>query len=193
MASYDENADLALLKIPVEDRKGQARLHLAQAPLNVGEGVSIFLRVLGRRRLADYEFELKGRDYYNPATELNLGKFILPADSLLFEKQGWVLPYRPEMIGKSVEDKDNSLIPAVDANFSSILSYNGESGSPIFARLRNGRYSFVGILASGWQIEHEIPTPGNPLGFASMAQTGTIFAHRNPITRLIENYSGIKK
>ena len=182
-----------MLKAPVEDRNGQARLHLAQSPLNADEGVSIFLRVLGRRRLIDYNFELKGRDYYNPAKELNLGRLSFPAGSLLFEKQGWVLPYRPQVIGKLIEDKDKALISDADANFSSILSYNGESGSPVFARLRNGRYLFVGILTSAWQIEHEISTPGNPLGYSSMAQTGTIFAHRNPIARLIENYANINQ
>ena len=152
LVSYDEKSDLALLKAPVEDRNGQARLHLAQSPLNADEGVSIFLRVLGRRRLIDYNFELKGRDYYNPAKELNLGRLSFPAGSLLFEKQGWVLPYRPQVIGKLIEDKDKALISDADANFSSILSYNGESGSPVFARLRNGSYLFVGMLNSACQI-----------------------------------------
>lgn len=194
VAYRDRESDLALLKAPVENRSGRAKVHLASPSLSIGQAVSTFFWVSGIPKVVKYEFELNGRNYYDNATTMRLGKLILPANSLLFEKQGWVLPYNPDLMRKSSDDTDQSLIPVKDGNFSSIMSYNGESGSPVFVRLRNGKYIFAGILTAGWQIEYYIKTPENPLGYSHMAQTGTIFAHREPIARLISGYNpGVKK
>ncbi|MBI3027826.1 hypothetical protein HYY70_06980 [Candidatus Woesearchaeota archaeon] len=186
LASFDKTIDLALLKAPVEKAEGKAVVHLGPWELKEGNLVSTFTRFTGRPKQADYNFELQGVDFYDKDGKMRVGRLYLPAGSLLFQVEGSVLPYKEEEIKKI---PGSGFVPAQNANFSSMINYNGDSGAPVFVQLRDGKYALVGIVTSGVQIEHSIKTPGHPLGYDATAQIGTIFAHRDSIERLIKAYN----
>ena len=66
---------------------------------------------------------------------------------------------------------------------------SGESGEPIFLRINNNSYAFLGIHTRGYSIPHTIYTPGHPEGFDSIQQSGTFFTDTTPIRKLILKYA----
>ena len=186
LVAFHKNTDVALLKAPVEKTEGKASVHLGPWQLKEGNIVSTFTMLTGRPRQTDYNFELHGVDFYDKNKKMRVGRFYLPSGSLLFEREGSVLPYNEEEIKKI---PGSGFVSAQSANFSSMINYNGNSGAPVFVRLRDGKYALVGIVTIAVQIKHSIKTPGNPLGYDSTAQIGTIFAHKDSIERLIRAYN----
>lgn len=187
---YDSDADIALLKISVDNREGKALVHLIPRLLRVGENVSSFTRLLGRPLSQSYEFEIYGKDYYGEKSDIKVGKFILPSGSLLFETQGFVLDNSLFLKGEI----DNTKIAKYKkylnySQFSSLMMYDGDSGSPVFLRLDVDRYILVGIVTNVLGIRHRIITPNHPLKYKGMQQTGALFTNRNSIAKMMMNYN----
>ncbi len=187
IVAYDKDSDLALLKAPVEKKEGKAKVHLAAELPKLDQGVSAFVRGTDVPKAIAYDFALNGVNYYDGSRAMNLGKLILPANSLFTEIQGWVLPYHRNLISDESGKKHPHTLET-NGNFSSILSRKGYSGSPVFLRLNNGNYQFAGIADEGIWIKHMIPSPGEPFATDPIQQSGTIFTHRVPIERLIRKY-----
>lgn len=182
---YDEESDLALLKIPVERMEGKANVHLALNSPNLDEVVSVFYALSEEPRQTPYEFDLLGKNYYDERDIMRLGKLVLPANSSLFEKQGKILPYDKYLFMKKFGINP---IPT-GGSFSSITGFDRDSGSPVFLKYPNDKYVFIGIVTAAWPMWHQIGTPGNPLGFKWIYQHGTLFPNRYPIKSLIRNYN----
>ena len=73
--------------------------------------------------------------------------------------------------------------------FTSVPGYNGEGGEPVFLRAGEDKYTFAGIVNEGIGIRGDrIQTPGHPLGYKEMQQTGVIFVHRDAIEKMIVGY-----
>lgn len=186
---YDSDADIALLKVPVENRKGKPLVHLSPRILKVGENVSSFTRLSGKPLSQPYEYELYGKDYYDKKSDIKIGKFNLPAGSLLFETQGFVLVKNDSSI-ISVPSSTPSVAKSLKySQFTSLMMYNADSGSPVFLRLGADNYILAGIVTSGLGIEHGIVTPNHPLKYKEMQQSGVIFADRDSIEKMIVNYN----
>src|SRR3989338_6188085 len=68
-------------------------IHLSGVTPSIGNVVSQFTRLTGAPRNTPYLLEYDGRNYYDTSqTVTNLGKIILPANSLLIEQEGTVWP-----------------------------------------------------------------------------------------------------
>ena len=186
VVSYDKESDIALLQIPVNKRKGKASLHLANKISSIDDKVSAFIGISGFPRDEPYKLEYDGRDFYDQSKPAQkIGKLILPAGSLLFEKEGKVLRYDKQYF-KKIKGFYGGM--PENENFTSISVFNGESGLPVFLKISDEKYIFAGIVRAGFGIEHKIPTPNHPLGYKGMQQTGAFFVHREPINRLILEY-----
>ena len=182
----DHENDIGLIKLSVDyKRRGKALMHLNKEPPKVGDDVSFFTRLYGRPRSHEYDLSYGGLDFYDEKKVVRLGRMILHKNSLLFERQGQILEYREEELMKISEDKkanrDNEC-------FSSAMTRQGDSGSPIFLRKDENKYLLTGIVTQLVSAEHMIPTPGIPLGYTKMQQRGAVFAHRKPIADLIDKY-----
>ncbi len=181
VVEYDEDSNLALLKTD-KKYKGKPSLHLSYKIPLLGDDVSTFIRLIGDPHHVDYEYELRGRDFYDNSKEILLGKLVIPANSLVYEKQGKVL----ERIPNDIEGKENQL-------FSSIASSEDESGQHVFLR-KGDNYFFAGILTGFYKLDNELDNKieinYHHFGeeFLNLKQTGSFFAHREPIERLIRRY-----
>ena len=184
---YDNESDIALLQAPSNKRKeGATKLHLASEIPSIGDKVSVFIRISNVPRNAVYEFEYDGKDFYDESKPApKIGKLILPADSLLLEKEGKVLRYDQQYFLKI---KGYYKGTPENENFTSISAFDGESGQPVFLKISDDKYVFAGIARGAVGIKHKIPTPNHPLGYKGMQQTGAFFVHREPIKRLILKY-----
>lgn len=181
---YDETSDIALLKTEDMRIDGNPNVHLTDEVI-IGDDVSTFMRLVGNPSNNDYDFSFDGKDYYDDSKDAeDIGRLILPEGSLLYEKQGKVLELDKEFFNEI----DGSFFPDFEHNlFTSICSYNGESGGPVFTN-DNGNYGFAGIITGGYGIKHDIETPGNPLGIRLMQQTGAFFTGHEGIEKLIRGY-----
>ena len=186
IVEHDEKSDLALLKTSRRDFKAKAKLHLDSKVPSLDEKISTFIRLTGRPSNKNYEFEYGGRDFYDESKKVaNLGKLILPAQSLLLEIQGKVLKYDETYLNQK---KGNHKGTSENEVFTSVLGFSGESGQPMFVRDDEDKYIFTGIVTGGYGLKHIIPIPNNPFGRKPIQQVGAFFAHRNPIEKLVKKY-----
>ncbi|MBT3405697.1 hypothetical protein HN419_00860 [Candidatus Woesearchaeota archaeon] len=186
VVEYDEKNDLALLKSEHDVGDGDAKIHLSPHIPKLGDDISTFLRLVGAPSREDYNQIINGLDFFDKSKSANaLGRILLPANSLLLEKRGQVLEYRQDMFAEV--DGRKKLIPGSEL-FTSNMSYDGESGGPVYHRIGTNDYLFAGILTGGLGIKHEIKTPNNPLGYETMQQTGTFFTHRDRVEELVRRY-----
>ena len=191
---YDSDADIALLKASVDNREGKSLVHLSPRILRIGENVLLFTRLSGSPLSQSYEYEIYGKDYYDEKSDMKIGKFSLQAGSLLFETQGFVLVKNDSLILKDVIGVDEISKKSLKYNqFTSLMMYQGDSGSPVFLRLGVDRYVLAGIATSALGIQHKIITPNHPLKYKGMQQTGASFAHRDSIEKFIMNYNSESK
>lgn len=116
---------------------------------------------------------------------IRLGRMIFHKNTLIFERQGRILEYREEELRKISEDKKAN---RNNECFSSAMTREEDSGSPIFLRKDENKYLLAGIVTQCVGIEHMIPTPGIPIGYTRMQQRGAVFVHRKPIADLIDKY-----
>ena len=107
VVAYDVMSDLALLKTKGIPGKGKATIHLYPAMPALEDPVSTFIRVTGRASENGFDFSYGGLDFYDVTKKVDkLGRLIMPAHSLLFEAQGRVLQYRPDLMPqKKIQDK----------------------------------------------------------------------------------------
>lgn len=189
----DKELDLALLKVKRDSpwrteenyNPGKAKLRLASTIPASHDELSTFIRLTGTPPSERYEFEYGGVDFYDTSKEIaNLGKWILPAHSLLLERRGRVWRYDEEHLKQFSGYEGN---PEDDV-FTSVASYHGESGQPMFAMIEDGKYVFTGIITHGYGVEHVIPTPNNPLRYTAVQQIGAFFSHRNSVEKLINKH-----
>ena len=191
---YDIDADIALLKVSVDNREDKSLVHLSPRVLRVGENVSSFTRLSGSPFSQSYEYEIYGKDYYDEKSDMKIGKFDLPAGSLLFETRGFVLVKNESLILKDVIGGEEIAKKSLKySQFTSLMMYNADSGSPVFLRLDVDRYVLAGIVTSALGIRHKIITPNHPLKYKGMQQTGALFAHRDSIEKFIMNYNSESK
>ncbi len=178
------------LRTELDSQKGRPLIHLPKATLKEGDIVSQFMRLYGTPLDKDYEFVINGKDFYNPEKDAkNIGILSIPKGSLLYEKRGKVLKIDSTHFNKKWEH-----IPSIEnKTLATILSYNGESGSPVFVMRSDDEYHFAGIITFGYQLKHMINTPEHPMGRTGMAQTTILFANRNPIKKLITSYLNNRK
>ena len=182
---YDPITDIALLQSDIQSKQGKALVTLYSRDLEINDQVLLFKRLSGRSLRKKYEKDLQGINFYDNRKKLYLGKFVLPENSLLFENQGRILFNNPSTI--KVASTDRKVDPK-NENFSSLMAYKGDSGSPVFVLLNDGTYAFVGIATTALGIDNWVETPKHPLGYEKMQQTGTYFTHQGPIDRLIMKY-----
>ena len=116
----------------------------------------------------------------------------MPTGSLLFEIQGFVLLKNDSLILKEI-DRPKIIDSLKSSQFTSLMMYNADSGSPVFLRVDTNRYILAGIVTSALGIKHKIIMPNHPLKYKGMQQTGVFFTNRNVIEKLIVNYLETKK
>jgi len=184
LVTYDERADLALLKSPSRGKRGNALVHLPSQNLEENDAVSYFTVVSGRPRNEDMVQELYGVDYHDRKTKTRIGRIILPAESRLLESEGFVLAH------DILTDEKRQKLGLSGEIFTptSLLSYNGKSGSGIFRKTNEGKYEFTGVISSAISFGNYIDAPNHPLGYRDMEQVATYVVGRNPIEDMIRNY-----
>lgn len=188
--TYDNSTDIALIKAPIDKRKGKAKLHLGENIPKIDDPVSSFIKLYGMPKSERFELGYNGIDLYNENNIIkNLGKLILPKHSVLFEKRGKIIKYDGEFLSKILGNKIIDLKEsAKNECLSSINSFSGESGEPVFMQFSDNEYIFAGIHTSSIYTPHMIKTPNNPLGYKAIPQTYSYFTHRDPIEKLIRSY-----
>jgi len=184
---YDINSDLALLRAETSrDRTGKPIITLAPEIPPPGRNVSKFLALIGEPQEVDYEFEYSGLDFFDPKKDYGiLGRILLPAKSLTYELEGHVLPYNKKFFAKAFSEYKSN---RENRRFSTMLTYNGDSGSPVFLKADDHLFAFCGIITHSYAINHEFETPDHPLDYNGMQQAGGIFSHKEPIENLILQY-----
>ena len=113
------------------------------------------------------------------------GEFILPPDSALYEKKGYVLPYRKkeitELTKKIPSSPDFEMITTIPV-------YQGESGSPVFYEKEKDKFYLAGITTKTLSLKEMISTPNHPEGILAHERTVSFVVHRQAIFDFIQEY-----
>ena len=151
------------------------------------EHVTEFIRFDGDNiKHKGYWLKFGGFDLYDREKYIDdLGEFILPPNSALFEKKGYVLPFRKKEIAVLTEKIPSN--PKYEM-ITSIPVYQGESGSPVFLEAKKGKYYLAGITTKTLGAGDTISTPGHPLGILAYERTVSFIIHRGAISTFITNY-----
>ena len=172
VVEYDANNDVALLRMHDYENTEKPLIQLGNRVPQLGETVSEFVRVYGSMG-SDYIFQFKWEDAYYSSDTYGLGRIILPANSHFLEKQGEVRYNRDNTPSNSTYRENCFYAP--------IPTLEGDSGSPIFLRVADDKYVFVGILSRSYGTRHPLR---NKRGYF----TGAVIVDRGPIERLILQY-----
>jgi hypothetical protein len=184
---YDKNSDLALIRSEKQiEKKGKPLLYLSITNPEPESNVSKFLGLIGSPREERFEFEYSGKDFYYPDDAFGvMGTMIMHEYSLLYEIEGRTLKYHEPFFKKAFSEYSGN---EITRTFTTILTYNGDSGSGIFTKLSEDKFVFTGIITHSYGINFEFDTPEHPLGYKRMQQAGGIYSHRVAIERLIQQY-----
>lgn len=210
---YNEKSNLALLrsherrgdkkgklqKFPHQIETDKAKLHLSlSSPPPLEDKLSpltlsTFILLSGKAPKERYEEEFFGEDYYPTRSDRSVtlpkcGKFILPACSLLFEKQGKLLKLDEEFFYSHFRKRKSSKAEC----FTTLVCYEPERGQPVFLIAGEDKYIFLGVINEVVGAKHHknmIDTPNNPLGYKNMQQKYSFVIHRDPIEKLVREYT----
>lgn len=186
LVAADKKKDLALLYVENSDFQERTLIQLSMKEPREKEMLSDFIRLNGSMNKDTVVQELYGVDYEDLKTPLYLGKFILRSSSLLFENQGFALSKNSFI--KNILDEASKFDRDKDIYFfSSLMSFNGESGGPIF-RCTPETYELIGVESLSGGIRHLIPTPNHPLKYAKVQQTMSFSLKPKVIRKFIEEY-----
>ena len=183
----DVKRDLALLKLKNIKPKTKPYLHLYKSIPTVNAKVSEFLSLVGDSvEHSGYEQTFGGRDLYKPELYIDyLGTLLLPPNSSLYEKKGFVLEFKQEeILEKTKKLPSYSSVEIV----STIPIYQGESGSPVFSEIDAGKYYMSGVSTKALSQGETVSTPGSPLGFLGFDRTVSFIVHRDAIEQFIRTY-----
>lgn len=153
-----------------------------------GDPVSKFIHLWGPKELPeDYTLDYVGLDFFPSNLKPQVkGRVRMDAGDWLYEVRGQTIPFKDSFF----RDKFGNFRGRSDqSSFSSIITFNGDSGSPVFYSPQGEFYHFAGIITHSFRGPEKIfKTPGHPLGWKGMEQACGIFSHRDSIQKLIENY-----
>ena len=183
----DAKKDLALLQIEDFSPKSKAILHLYDKVPNTNFKVSEFLRLVGENiKHSGYKQEFGGRDLYNQDLYMDyLGTLLLPPNSALYEKKGFILEFKQA----EILEKTKNLPSYADTEIvSTIPIYQGESGSPVFGEIAPEKYYMIGVSTKALSVGETVSTPNSPLGFMGFDRTVSFIVHRNAIKNFILTY-----
>ena len=183
----DKIKDLALLKLIDQAPIGEAYLHLYKEIPKTGDKVSEFIGLIGDTvEHTGYKLDYGGKDVYDREKHIeHAGTFILPPNSTLFEKKGFVLEFKPKKVAALTKNLPSKI---ENEMLSTIAIYQGESGSPIFLELGEDDFYMVGVSTKALNMNEMIPTPGHPLGFMAYARTVSFAVHRDAIHKFLSLY-----
>ena len=161
--------------------------HLYDQILKEKSEVSEFLRFDGDNiKHKGYQLKFGGFDLYDKSKYVDyMGAFILPPNSSLYEKRGYVLPFQQKKIDILTKNLPSS--PKTEF-ITSIPVYQGESGSPVFFEKKKGQYYLAGITTKTLSVGDTISTPGHPLGMLAYERTVSFIVHRDAIFEFIQDY-----
>ena len=190
---YDTKSDLALLQLKnhkeVDD---EAAVHLYKRNPKEKEKISEFIHLSGEGgKHKGYHLDFGGKDIYSKEKYIeHLGTFHLPPNSALFEKKGYVLPFKEKKIQELTKPlpskKEYEIV-------SSVPVYQGESGSPVFLEKNENEYYLAGIVTKTLNTGEIISTPEDPLGYMAYHRTVSFIVHQNAIRQFIKKYLSKKK
>ena len=170
----------------------QPYFHLYNRVLKEKEAVTEFIRFNGDDiKHIGYQLKFGGFDLYDKKKYVEyLGDFVLPPNSALFEKKGYVLPFQEKEIAILTEKLPSS---SKREMITSIPVYQGESGSPVFLEEKKNHYYLAGITTKTLSAGDTISTPGHPLGILAYERTVSFIIHRDAILKFIQNYLKVLK
>lgn len=164
--------DLALLMIDAHEKSGSPLIRLATKIPQLGESVSEFTRYDGDKVDTDYVFQFEHEHVHG------LGRIILRTNSAFLEKQGEV-----------EYNSDYPRYPGFVHTFGApIPALVGDSGSPVFLKVDNGKYMLAGIASKVYGSKFPILTANHPFFNKNGYFMGAIVVDREPIERLISQY-----
>ena len=185
---YDIPSDLALLRLKKYNPKDDETIvHLYKRTPKVKEKVSEFIHLSGEGgKHKGYHFDFGGKDIYDKQKYIkHLGSFDLPPDSALFEKKGYVLPFKEKEVQRLTKGlpskKEYEIVTSVPV-------YQGESGSPIFLEIGEGEYYLAGVTTKTLNTGEMVYTPGDPMGHIAYDRTISFIVHRDAIFKFITKY-----
>ena len=189
---FDKGRDLALLRLVQTKPNKSNYVHLYDKMPVANDKVSEFLDLVGdEMEHTGYKKDFGGRDIYDKDKYLSyVGSFILPPNSSLFEKKGLVFHFdqtKMDILTKKHPSKAEVEI------LTSIVIYQGESGSPVFLEITRNKYVLIGLTTKALDLGEQIFTPGDPLGFSAYARTANLVVHRDAIQQFVQNYLTAQK
>ena len=185
---YDTKSDLALLKLKgYKETDDEAVVHLYKRNPGEKEKISEFIHLSGEGgQHKGYHLDFGGKDIYSKEKHIeHLGSFHLPPNSALFEKKGYVLPFKEKKIQKLTKPLSSKKEYEI---ISSVPVYQGESGSPVFLETGENEYYLVGIVTKTLDTGEIISTPEDPLGYMAYNRTVSFIVHQDAIRRFIKKY-----
>ncbi len=161
--------------------------HLYDRVLKEKLKISQFLRFDGEKiKHKGYRLKFGGFDLYDKSKYVSyMGEFVLPPNSSLYEKKGYVLPFQQEKIAILTKTLPSSSKKEI---ITSIPVYQGESGSPVFLENKKSQYYLAGITTKTLSVGDTISTPGHPLGVLAYERTVSFIVHRDTIFEFIQDY-----
>ena len=190
---YDTKSDLALLQL--RNYKAvdyEAVICLYDRNPKEKEKISEFIHLSGEEsKHKGYHLDFGGKDIYSKGKYIkHLGAFHLPPNSALFEKKGYVLPFKEKKIRELTKPLSSKKEYEI---VSSVPVYQGESGSPVFLETNENKYYLAGIVTKTLNTGEIISTPEDPLGYMAYHRTVSFIVHRNAIYQFIKKYLSKKK
>ena len=165
----------------------EAYFRLYPKILRLKDKVSEFIRFNGDDiKHKGYHLTFGGIDLYNKKNYIDyVGEFILPPNSALYEKKGYVLEYRKKIIQELTKKLPSK--PKFEI-ITSIPVYQGESGSPVFYEKEKNKFYLAGITTKTLSLKEMISTPNHPEGILAHERTVSFIVHRQAIFDFVQSY-----